>query len=44
MKYAKELEIIYKQYPYIQMFEWAENTVKISFKEGVEMLKNAGCE
>ena len=41
--YQNELEIVGKQYPF-ERFEYLEKTLRLEFKEGVEMLRNAGVE
>ena len=42
-RYAKELDVINKQYPF-EDFKIVEPIVKLSFKEGVELLRAAGKE
>ena len=42
-RYAKELAVINEQYPF-EEFKVAEPIVKIDFKDGVKMLKEAGIE
>ena len=42
--FQKELELIYKQYPYIDSFQWSEKTIMIPFKEGLQILRSAGVE
>ena len=42
-RYAKELAVISEQYPF-EEFKVAEPIVKIDFKDGVKMLKEAGIE
>ena len=42
-RYAKELAVIHEQYPF-EEFKIKEPVVKISFKEGVALLRAAGVE
>jgi len=42
-RYAKELEVICEQYPF-EEFKIKEPIVKLHFKEGVKLLREAGYE
>lgn len=42
-RYATELAIVNKQLPF-EKFEYLEKTLRLEFKEGVQMLREAGIE